>query len=103
MNDDQLRSQINGLTALRESKDTLAKSFEEESEDIRELLGQGFSDKTRLRELERNIATFLGEAAELHASISATEIQIGETQLQIIQQEREFRNQTYILLMVTQS
>ena len=80
----QLRSQIIGLTALRESKDTLANSFEEESEDIRELLGQGFSDKTRLRELERNIATFLGEAAELHASISATEIQIGETQLQII-------------------
>ena len=89
----QLRSQIIGLTALRESKDTLANSFEEESEDIRELLGQGFSDKTRLRDLERNIATFLGEAAELHASISATEIQIGETQLQIIQQEREFRNQ----------
>jgi epimerase transport system membrane fusion protein len=89
----QLRSQIIGLTALRESKDTLANSFEEESEDIRELLGQGFSDKTRLRHLERNIATFLGEAAELHASISATEIQIGETQLQIIQQEREFRNQ----------
>jgi len=89
----QLRSQIVGLTALRESKDALAKSFEEESEDIRELLDQGFSDKTRLRELERNIATFLGEAAELHASISATEIQIGETQLQIIQQEREFRNQ----------
>ena len=89
----QLRSQIIGLTALRESKDTLANSFEEESEDIRELLGQGFSDKTRLRDLERNIASYLGEAAELHASISATEIQIGETQLQIIQQEREFRNQ----------
>ena len=89
----QLRSQITGLIALKESKDTLAKSFEEESEDIRALLGQGFSDKTRLRDLERNVATFLGEAAELHASISATEIQIGETQLQIIQQEREFRNQ----------
>ena len=94
----QLRSQIIGLTALRESKDTLAISFEEESEDIRELLGQGFSDKTRLRDLERNIATFLGEAAELHASISATEIQIGETQLQIIQQEREFRNQVVTAL-----
>jgi len=90
---EQLKSQIIGLTALRESKDILAKSFEEESEDIRALLGQGFSDKTRLRGLERNVATFLGEAAELHASISATEVQVGETQLQIIQQEREFRNQ----------
>ena len=99
----QLRSQIIGLTALRESKDTLAKSFEEESEDIRELLGQGFSDKTRLRELERNIATFLGEAAELHASISATEIQIGETQLQIIQQEREFKNQVVTELSEVQT
>ncbi len=90
---EQLRSQIIGLTALKESKETLAKSFEEESEDIRALLGQGFSDKTRLRGLERNVATFLGEAAELHSSISAAEVQIGETQLQIIQQEREFRNQ----------
>ena len=89
---EQLRSQIVGLKALKDSKDELAKSFQEELEDIRVLLDQGFADKNRLRALERNVATFKGEAAELLASISSTEVQIGETQLQIIQQEREFQN-----------
>ena len=89
---EQLRSQIVGLKALKDSKDELAKSFQEELEDIRALLDQGFADKNRLRSIERNVATFKGEAAELLASISSTEVQIGEAQLQIIQQEREFQN-----------
>jgi epimerase transport system membrane fusion protein len=89
---EQLRSQIVGLKALKDSKDELAKSFQEELEDIRALLDQGFADKNRLRAVERNVASFKGEAAELLASISSTEVQIGETQLQIIQQEREFQN-----------
>lgn len=89
---EQLRSQIVGLQALKDSKDELAKSFQEELEDIRALLDQGFADKNRLRAVERNVASFKGEAAELLASISSTEVQIGETQLQIIQQEREFQN-----------
>ena len=89
---EQLRSQIVGLKALKESKDELAQSFQEELDDIRALLDQGFADKNRLRAVERNVASFKGEAAELLASISSTEVQIGEAQLQIIQQEREFQN-----------
>ena len=88
----QLRAQIVGLQALKDSKDELAKSFQEELEDIRTLLDQGFADKNRSRGLERNVASFRGESAELLASISSTEVAIGETQLQIIQQEREFQN-----------
>ena len=89
---EQLRSQIVGLRALKDSKDELANSYQEELEDIRALLDQGFADKNRLRGLERNVASFRGEAAELLASISSTEVQIGETRLQIIQQQREFQN-----------
>ena len=100
---EQLRSQIVGLKALKDSKDELAKSFQEELEDIRALLDQGFADKNRLRALERNVATFKGEAAELLASISSTEVQIGETQLQIIQQEREFQNNVVTELSAVQT
>ncbi|MDC0221437.1 HlyD family type I secretion periplasmic adaptor subunit [Gammaproteobacteria bacterium] len=89
---EQLRSQIIGLKALKDSKDELAISFQEELEDIQALLDQGFADKNRSRSLERNVASFRGEAAELLASIASTEVQIGETRLQIIQQEREFQN-----------
>ena len=89
----QLESQVVGLEALKVSKEQLAASFTEELEDVQVLLSQGFSEKTRLRELERNVASFNGEAADLTANIASTEIQIGETQLQILQQDREFQNQ----------
>ena len=88
----QLESQVVGLEALKVSKEQLAASYKGELEDVQVLLSQGFSEKTRLRELERNVASFNGEAADLTANIASTEIQIGETQLQILQQDREFRN-----------
>ena len=90
---EQLQSQIEGLEALRSSKEALSKSYAEELRDIRELLSQGFSDKNRLRELERNVTILDGESAELTASIASTEVQIGEANLQILQQQREFHNQ----------
>lgn len=89
----QLQSQVVGMQALRETKRQLAASFEEELKDTQSLLAQGFSEKTRLREVERNFASFSGEAAELTANIAATEVQIGEARLQIIQQQSEFQNE----------
>jgi epimerase transport system membrane fusion protein len=70
----------------------LTVSYNEELTDIRELLSQGFSDKNRLRELERNIAVLEGEVAELTSTIASTEVAIGEARLQILQQEKEFHN-----------
>src|SRR5690606_13252850 len=92
-----------GLRALKESKQELADSFAEELRDVTALLSEGFSDKNRLRELERQAALLRGEAAELTASISSTEIQIGETRLQILQQEREFQNEVATQLAETQT
>ena len=88
---DQLNSQISGLTGLKHSKEILAISYQEELEDVSELLSQGFSDKNRLRELQRNVAQLDGEVAELVANIASTEVQVGESRLQIIQQERNFK------------
>lgn len=90
---EQLQSMLVGRAALKTSKETLAASFAEELVDVRALLSQGFSDKLRLRELERNVASLQGEAAELTANIASTEIQIGEARLQILQQDREFHNE----------
>jgi membrane fusion protein, epimerase transport system len=99
----QLNSQLEGLRALKESKQELATSFDEELRDVAALLSEGFADKNRLRELERQAALLRGEAAELTASISSTEIQIGETRLQILQQEREFQNEVATQLAETQT
>ncbi|ALO44764.1 HlyD family type I secretion periplasmic adaptor subunit [Pseudohongiella spirulinae] len=90
---EQLQSRLQGLRALQESKQELATSFQEELDDVRSLLTEGFADKNRLRELERQAAQLRGEAAELTSSISSTEIEIGETRLQILQLRREFQNE----------
>lgn len=89
---EQLQSQLEGMRAMRESKLLLADSFSEELADTRTLLDQGFSDINRLRTAERSFAAYSGEAAELAANISATEVRIGEARLEIIQQQSEFRN-----------
>ncbi|MFT4817462.1 MAG: epimerase transport system membrane fusion protein [Pseudohongiellaceae bacterium] len=100
---EQLQSSLVGLHALKESKEELARSYDDELQDVRALLEDGFSNRTRLRELERNSASFKGEAAELTASISSTEIQVGETRLQILQQQKEFRNDVIGQLAETQT
>jgi len=100
---EQLQSQVIGLRALKKSKEQLAASYFEELEDTRTLLSRGFSDKTRLRGIERNYANYEGEAADLTASIAATEVQIGETRLQIIQQQRDFHNEVVVELSDIQS
>ena len=88
----QLQTQITGYNGLKESKERLSKSFNEELQDVGELLSQGFSDKNRLREIERNVAVLEGEVAELIANIAASELAVGETKLQILQQQKEFQN-----------
>ena len=46
---------------------------------------------------------FTGEVAELDSNIASVEIQIGETRLQILQQDKEFRNEVVTELSNTQS
>ena len=91
--EDQLASRVTGLEAVRTSKLELAASYSEELVDVRELLEEGFSDKQRLRELERSYSSYNGEAADLTANISTTQMQIGETRLQILQQDKDFLNE----------
>lgn len=99
----QLQNQIEGMEALRQSKELLAQSYAEELSDTQVLLAQGFSEKTRLREAERSYAAFSGEAAELTANISSTQVQIGETELQILQQESDFHNEVVAELSEVQT
>ncbi len=100
---DQLETRITGLQGVQNSKELLSISYDEELADVRELLGQGFSDKNRVRGLERNVAQLDGEVAELLATIASTEVQVGEARLQILQQERDFQNQVVTELAEVQT
>ncbi|MCF7970493.1 MAG: HlyD family type I secretion periplasmic adaptor subunit [Methylococcaceae bacterium] len=88
---DQLNSKISGLQAQRDSKGALVRSYAEEISDLQELLAEGFTEKQRLRELQRNLIMTQGEVATLTSEIATTEMQSGETRLQVLQSEKELQ------------
>ena len=90
---DQLNSKINGMKGQRSSKQELVVSYQEEANDLKELLAEGFTDKQRLREVERNYSSNQGEISALSSEIAATQILIGETKLEILQLEKKFQEE----------
>lgn len=89
----QLNSKIVGLKGQRASKQELVASYGEEAQDLKELLAEGFADKQRLRDTERNHALNNGEISALSSEIAASQIQIGETRLEILQLEEKFQEE----------
>lgn len=89
----QLNSKIKGLQGQRISKQELIKSYGDEVHDLKELLAEGFANKQRLRDIERNYALSSGDIAELNSEIAGNEIQIGETKLQILQLQKKFQEE----------
>ncbi|MDR0781134.1 MAG: HlyD family type I secretion periplasmic adaptor subunit [Pseudomonadales bacterium] len=99
----QLQQQIVGMRAQHNSKTQLAKSFADELHDINTLLAEGFADKQHLREVERNHEQMQGDAAQLFANIAATELQVNETQMQILQSQNQFQTEVANQLAQTQT
>jgi epimerase transport system membrane fusion protein len=88
---EQLQFKIEGLEQQQLSNQALVASYQEEIDDLKELLSDGFADRRRLREIQRNHTLKVGEIAELKSDIASTNIKIGETKLQILQIEKEFQ------------
>ncbi len=86
----QLEEQIRGINAVIAGKQKEAAFYEEEVGDLSALLKEGFVDKQRLREQQRNGVRLLSEIAELRSSIASARLQIGETELQIMQLNKDF-------------
>lgn len=88
----QLEAQVRGLESVATSKRALAASYAEEMKDLRELLAEGFADRQRLREFERNSEQLTGELAEIQSDIAAAQGKIGETRLRMLQVDRDFQS-----------
>ena len=82
---EQLRSRVNGLIESRETQSELLVSFETELSNLNQLLKDGYVDETRVRDLERRVVELKGRLQQLSSDIKSSEIQIGETELQILQ------------------
>jgi epimerase transport system membrane fusion protein len=86
----QLHQQINGLEAMIRTKGNLEKSYSSEIGDLNQLLSEGFVDKQRLLEQERKLDMLRAEVADHQSEIIKTRLQISETELQIVQRNKEF-------------
>ena len=99
----QISSKIKGLQGQVASKNQLVQSLSEEIHDLQELLAEGFADKQRLRELDRNRSMQTGEAAQITAEIATNQMLISETRLQVLQIQKQFQEQVAEKLSEAQS
>nr|WP_245245560.1 HlyD family type I secretion periplasmic adaptor subunit [Methylocaldum sp. RMAD-M] len=90
---EQLRAKLKGLQAQITGRDRLVKSFRHELEDFEALLKEGYTERQKVRELERNLAQSEGQRGELASELAATELQISETELKILQLEKELQRE----------
>ncbi|QQZ39845.1 HlyD family type I secretion periplasmic adaptor subunit [Pseudomonas sp. SK3(2021)] len=86
----QLHQQIKGLESMIAVKVRLEKSYSGEIGELSELLQQGFVDKQRLLEQDRKLGMLRSEVADHRSTIDKTRLQINETQLQILQVDKDF-------------
>jgi epimerase transport system membrane fusion protein len=89
----QITSKIKGLQGQIASKRQLVGSYSEEINDLKELLAEGFADKQRLRELERNHAIQIGDIAQLESEIATNQMLASETRLQILNIQKQFQEE----------
>ena len=99
----QISSKVQGLKAQVESKQALVSSFAEEIKDLKELLVEGFADKLRVRELERQHALQTGEMAQIAAEVATNQLLISETRLQILQLQKQFQEEVAAKLSEAQT
>ena len=99
----QLNSKHAGLNKQSKSNKLLSDTLTEERAELEELLRKGFADKRLIREKTREQLRVQSLIAELSASIAQTQIQIGETKLQIMQLEKEANKEIATELASTQA
>ena len=90
---DQLGARGRGLRSQQRSQQQLASSYRGELADFQALLEEGFAERQKVRELERNLAASEGRSGELAAEIAEAETQIGETRLKIVQLRKDLQRE----------
>lgn len=89
----QLQDDVGGIQAQQRSKERQFSLIKEEVDSIKGLLDKGYSDRPRFLALQREAARLEGERGELISEIARTNTRIGETRLEMIQLQRNFREQ----------
>lgn len=85
----ELREQVGGYQRQIEASDEEKKLIGEELKGLKELAAEGFAPLTRVRSLERNQAEISGQRGQYAAGVAQAQQQVGETQLQALQLDRQ--------------
>jgi epimerase transport system membrane fusion protein len=99
----QLEARTSGLGAQKRSRERLVSSYRGELSDFEALVDEGYAEKQKVRELERNLAQSEGQVGELTSTIAATSLQISETKLKILQLQKELQREVAKELAEVQS
>lgn len=99
----QFKEQIRGLEAQEKSKAKQRELLVQELTGIRKLYEKGHAPITRVLELERAAEAMKGERGHHIASIAQAEKGIGETELEILQIQKTFREEVEAELIDVQS
>jgi len=99
----QYETRIAGLESSNANKELLLRSYRSEIRDNRALLADGFVNKQRLVDVQRNKDRTDGEVEDNKSNIAGLREQIEETRLQILQVNRDFHRDVASKLSETQS
>ncbi len=89
----QLQAKTAGLRAQKASQEQLLASYSGELDDFRTLLKQGYAEKQKVREFERNLAQAEGQLGESVSGLAVIELQVSETKLKILQLKNELQRE----------
>lgn len=89
----QLREKAAGLTEQRTMREQLVASYEKERADFEALAAEGYAERQRVREMERNLALNDGQRSSLSTDIAATDVEISATRVKILQADQEFQRE----------
>ena len=89
----QLNEEVRGFKAQRDSKEKETKLIDREKEGVYDLWKQKLVPLTKLTELERAAVRLEGEAAQLIAQTAQVAGKVSETELQIIQIDRDLSSE----------
>lgn len=88
-----LMIQLDGLKALKTSKQEQLRFLSEQLNGLRELAKDGFVPRNRVFDLERNYAQLTGEISESTGNIGRTQRQIAELTLRRVQRQEEYQKE----------
>lgn len=89
----QLQEKIAGLRQQKAMRDRLVASYEKERTDFEALAKEGYAERQRVRDMERNLAVNEGQRDSLHNDIASAEVEISSAQLKILQLEKDLQKE----------